>query len=124
MGVVEPYPIHELRSDSDYGWPADFLKQAKASLLVPLISSDRLIGVMTVGADRSGKPFEFEAREFLKVLAVHSANEFHKSELLATLVAAKEAEAFRAFSTFLLHDLKNFASTLSLIAKNAVRYHG
>jgi signal transduction histidine kinase len=40
------------------------------------------------------------------------------------MVATREAEAFRTFSTFLLHDLKNFASTLSLIAKNAVRHHG
>jgi putative PEP-CTERM system histidine kinase len=58
------------------------------------------------------------------VLANHAASEFHKYELLATLVAAKEAEAFKSFSTFLLHDLKNFASTLSLIAKNAARHHG
>ena len=55
-------------------------------------------------------------------MAGHAASEFHKSDLLATLVAAKEDEAFRSFSTFVLHDLKNFSSTLSLIAQNAGRY--
>ena len=38
------------------------------------------------------------------------------------LVEAKEDEAFRAFSTFVLHDLKNFASTLSYIAQNAPQH--
>src|SRR5262249_50484857 len=89
----------------------------------PLISSDRLIGLITVGPDRSTRDFDREAREFLRVLAVHAASEFHKSELLDGVVQEREAEAFQTFSTFLLHDLKNFASTLALIASNAVRYH-
>src|SRR5262249_34122448 len=83
----------------------------------------RLVGMLTVGADRSGRRFDREAREFLRVLAVHAANEFHKSELLESVVQTREAKAFQTFSTFLLHDLKNFASTLSLIANNAVRHH-
>jgi putative PEP-CTERM system histidine kinase len=79
--------------------------------------------LLTAGSDRSGRGLDREAREFLRVLAVHAASEFHKSELLESLVETREAEAFRTFSTFLLHDLKNFASTLSLIANNAVRHH-
>ena len=77
---------------------------------------------MTVGSNRSGRPYDRKAREFLRALAGHAASEFHKSELLETLVAAKEDEAFRAFSTFMLHDLKNFASTLSYIAQNAPKH--
>jgi hypothetical protein len=101
---------------------SDFMRKTRASLLAPLCSAGRTVGLLTVGPDRSGRTYDREAREFLRVVAAHAASEFHKSELLATLVAAKEAEAFRTFSTFLLHDLKNFASTLSLIAKNAVRH--
>ncbi len=100
----------------------DFAQKTRAALLVPLLSSDRLVGVMTVGSDRSGRPYDRETREFLRVLGGHAAGELHKWELLATLVEAKEAEAFRTFSTFLLHDLKNFASTLSLVAGNATRH--
>ncbi len=100
----------------------EFIRHTHTVLLVPLVSSARTVGIVTVGADRSGRHFDREAREFLRVLGNHAAGEFHKSELLATLVQAKETETFRLFSTFLLHDLKNFASTLSLIAKNAVRY--
>jgi putative PEP-CTERM system histidine kinase len=104
-------------------WPPKFLDRTKASLVVPLISSERLVGLLTVGPDPGGRGLDREAREFLRVLAVHAASEFHKTELLESFVRAREAEAFQTFATFLLHDLKNFASTLSLIAKNAVRHH-
>jgi putative PEP-CTERM system histidine kinase len=119
--LTEPCAVSELEAKD---WPDNLLELAKASLVVPLISSGRLIGLVTVGSDRSGSAFDPEAREFLRVLSVHAASELHKSELLESLVQTREAEAFRTFSTFLLHDLKNFASTLSLIAKNAVRHHG
>jgi putative PEP-CTERM system histidine kinase len=122
--LTEPLAVSELDKLPNSPWPADFFKRAKASLVVPLISSGRVVGLLTVGPDRSGGPLDREAREFLRVLAVHAASEFHKSELLESLVQTREAEAFRTFSTFLLHDLKNFTSTLSLIAKNAVRHHG
>jgi putative PEP-CTERM system histidine kinase len=123
-GMTEPAGIAELNERGPRRWPTDFLERSKASLIAPLISSGRTIGLLTVGADRSGGAFDREAREFLRVLAVHAAGEFHKNELLNSLIQTREAEAFETFSTFLLHDLKNFASSLSLIAKNAVRHHG
>ena len=118
-----PIPVTGPTAEPQNDWPPNFLDRTKASLVVPLISSGRLVGLLTVGPDRSGRGLDREAREFLRVLAVHAASEFHKSELLESLVQTREAEAFQTFSTFLLHDLKNFASTLSLIAKNAVRHH-
>jgi putative PEP-CTERM system histidine kinase len=129
LGVVEelldnaePLSLDELRQMANTAAASNFAENARASLLVPLVSSDRLVGVITVGSDRSGRTYDWEAREFLRALAGHAAGEFHKSELLDTLVEAKEDEAFRMFSTFMLHDLKNFASTLSYIAQNAPRY--
>jgi putative PEP-CTERM system histidine kinase len=128
-GVVEQLldmsePLSRDEVDGMQNKPAviEFMEKTKASLLVPLLSSNRIVGVITVGSDRSGRAYDWEAREFLRALAGHAAGEFHKVDLLATLVAAKEDEAFRAFSTFVLHDLKNFASTLSYIAQNAPRH--
>ncbi|MBN1472541.1 MAG: PEP-CTERM system histidine kinase PrsK [Syntrophaceae bacterium] len=122
IDISEPLSQDKLDSMQEMESVKEFMKNTNASLLVPLTSSNRIVGILTVGSDRSGRPYDVEAREFLRALAGHAASEFHKSDLLATLVAAKEDEAFRTFSTFLLHDLKNFASTLSLIAKNAPRY--
>jgi putative PEP-CTERM system histidine kinase len=120
--LAGPTSKQELKKFPGMGATIRFMENARASLLVPLISSNRFVGAITIGSDRSGQPYEWEAREFLRVLGGHAAGEFHKSELLATLVAAKEKEAFSTFSTFILHDLKNFASTLSLIAQNAAKF--
>jgi putative PEP-CTERM system histidine kinase len=122
--IADPIMVEEIAKMPQNDALIQFCKQTNAALLVPLCSSGRLIGLLSVSSDSAGSAYNWEAREFLRILANHAASEFHKSELLATLVAAKEAEAFKSFSTFLLHDLKNFASTLSLIAKNAARHHG
>lgn len=122
IDITEPVSAHDLDKRKDSPVLSAFVKKTRASLLVPLLSSNRIVGVITVGADRSGRSYDWEAREFLRALAGHAAGEFHKSDLLETLVSAKEDEAFRAFSTFVLHDLKNFASTLSYIAQNAPKH--
>jgi putative PEP-CTERM system histidine kinase len=119
--LTEPAFVTELDMPSTTEWK-NFVQRCRASLLVPLISAHRVIGVLTVAADRTGNPFDWETREFLRVMAAHFGGQFHKAELLATMVEAREVEAFQTFSTFLLHDLKNFASTLGMIAKNAARY--
>jgi putative PEP-CTERM system histidine kinase len=122
LDITEPVSRDEVGNMPDKQTAAEFMEKTKAALLVPLLSSNRIAGVVTVGPDRSGRQYDLEAREFLRALAGHAAGEFHKVDLLSTLVAAKEDEAFRAFSTFMLHDLKNFASTLSYIAQNAPRH--
>jgi len=122
VGIQEPVAGSEIDPEAQDAAILSFCNQTSASLLVPLQSSDRLVGLLTVGPDRSGKPYGWEAREFIGVLGKHAASGMHLAELLATLVQAKETEAFRTFSTFVMHDLKNFASTLSLIARNAEKH--
>jgi len=120
--ISGPVSESDLESSHDMSSLIALMKKTRAELLVPLESGDRLVGLMTVGSNRSGRPYDHEAREFLRVLSGHAASEIHKVELLDTLVQAKEAEAFKSFASFVLHDLKNFASTLSMIAKNAARH--
>jgi putative PEP-CTERM system histidine kinase len=120
--IENPISISDPRILASGAPMPDFLAQTKPSVLVPLQSRGRVVGLLTVGPDQSGQPYDWDALEFLGVLGKHAAGEFHKTDLLSTLVEAKESEVFRTFSTFLLHDLKNFASTLSLIAKNASRH--
>lgn len=93
-----------------------------AALLVPLRSAGETLGLIAVGSDRSGSEYPGETREFLRVLASHAAGELHKAELLRARMEALEAEAFQTFATFLLHDLKNFATTLSMIGHNAATH--
>ncbi|MDR0310313.1 MAG: PEP-CTERM system histidine kinase PrsK [Acidobacteriota bacterium] len=122
MDSAAPLSMKDLEIRENTAGIMEFMKRFRATLIVPLLSSNRIIGLVTVGKDPSGRKYGTEGREFLRVLAGHIAGEFHKSDLLASFVSAREDEAFRSFSAFVLHDLKNFASTLSYIAQNAPRH--
>lgn len=100
----------------------DWIARTGAAVVLPLRSGEETVGLAVVGSDRSGEPYSAEALEFLRVLAEHAAGELLQGDLIRERVEAREAEAFRTFSTFLLHDLKNLASTLYLVAKNAERH--
>ena len=99
----------------------EFVEQTGAGLLLPLDSGGERIGILAVGSDDITE-YPWEVREFLTALATHAAGEFRRAELEHDRSVARESEAFRSFATFVLHDLKNFATTLSMIAKNASRH--
>ena len=123
MDAEAPMSMEDLKHRENSAEIIEFMKLFHGTLLVPLCSSNRIAGFITVGWEKQGgQSYGIEEREFLRVLAGYTAGEFHKFDLLTALVSAREDEAFRSFSTFVLHDLKNFASTLSYIAQNAPRH--
>jgi putative PEP-CTERM system histidine kinase len=120
--IVEPISSDDVEFESQDDPIACLIRKTQADVIAPLHSDGRIVGLITVGRNRSGRSYGWEAKEFLGVLARFAASELHKTELRMAMLQAKESEAFGTFSTFLLHDLKNFASTLSLIAANAARH--
>jgi putative PEP-CTERM system histidine kinase len=91
------------------------------SVLVPLVAGDLLIGVLGCAKSRSGFSMDREDFNLLNTVARQAANNFLIARLSESLVRAKEMEAFHAFSAFVLHDMKNFVSMLSLVVRNADR---
>ncbi|MEM8883300.1 MAG: ATP-binding protein, partial [Planctomycetota bacterium] len=117
---------HLEREDASEPAPAEldeFLRLNRAETSVPLRSGGQFLGVLTVGPDRSGTRHDPETLECLRVLARHTARELLQGKLLEGQLRARESEAFRDFAHGVMHDLKNFASTLNLVAQNA-RRHG
>lgn len=91
------------------------------SVLVPLITADHLVGVLGCAKSRSGRSYDREDFDLMNTAARQAANSFLIARLSERLVRAKEMEAFHAFSAFVLHDMKNFVSMLSLVVQNADR---
>ncbi|MGH9362915.1 MAG: ATP-binding protein, partial [Thermoanaerobaculia bacterium] len=104
------------------GLARPLFEAARAEVCVPLLSGSHLVGLLALGSRVTGEAPEREDLEFLRVLASHAASQLHNAQLLEGMMRAREAEAFRTLSTFLVHDLKNFTSTLNLIAQNALRH--
>ena len=89
---------------------------------MPLTSGEGSLGVMVVGDRISGVPFTSEDKELLQIVAAQAAGLLRAIRLSRRLLETREMEAFQSMSTFFVHDLKNTASSLSLMLQNLPRH--
>ena len=92
----------------------DFLKEARIRYCAPLIASGRFIGLLALDERVADEPFTLADFDLFKTIADQTASMLLNLQLSAHLCEVKEAEAFQTVSAFMMHDLKNLASSLSL----------
>jgi len=97
--------------------PDDFHKGGNR-ICVPLNAGGELLGVMMLGDRVSGELFSLQDLDLLKSIGDQIAANLLNIKFSARLSQAKQLEAFQAMSAFFVHDLKNTASTLSLMLQN------
>jgi len=97
------------------------LAPMRVEMAAPLVAAGECIGLITVGPEISGSRFDDEDAAILDALAGQGAAALRVALLAERLVSAREAETFQRVSSFLVHDLKNFAHMLGLIVQNAER---
>ncbi len=115
----------EFISGSQTGRGGDFLMATGATLCTPLKAGHgELVGFILQGEDISGEPYRKDDFDLLNAIAGHAAERIRNIHLTHELLASKEAEAFHHVSSFFIHDLKNFVSTLSLLSQNAEEHIG
>jgi putative PEP-CTERM system histidine kinase len=100
----------------------DFLFLNRAFLIVPLLNVNELIGFIILIEGLVDKEYTYEDYDLLKTLASQAAAAILNSRLSEELIEAKELEAMGRLSSFVIHDLKNASSKLSLLAQNAKDY--
>lgn len=89
---------------------------------LPLATRDEVLGVLILGDRVSGLPFTFEEFDLMKTLGNQIVATLLSIKLTGRLGEARKLEAFQTMSTFFVHDLKNTASTLSLMLQNLPRH--
>jgi putative PEP-CTERM system histidine kinase len=97
----------------------EFINKTLASLIVPLIHVDKLIGFIILWEGLTDEEYNYEDYDLLKTLARQATAAIMNARLTEDLTEAKEMEAMGRLSSFIIHDLKNATSKLSLIAQNA-----
>ncbi|MBI5197010.1 MAG: PEP-CTERM system histidine kinase PrsK [Nitrospirae bacterium] len=93
-------------------------------LCAPLVTGQDIIGFLLQGEDLSGHPYGTDDFQILQAISTQAAGQIKNIRLSRELLAAKETEAFHQVSSFFIHDLKNFVSTLSLLVQNAEEHMG
>jgi len=98
------------------------LDNLQARVCIPLIIQRRFIGILTLGEKNSSRPYSREDFDLLETVANQSSVAILNARLNEELMVTHEMESFHKLSSFVLHDLKNSVSMLSMIMKNAEKY--
>ena len=91
----------------------------QAEVCVPLIFQRKFIGILTLGEKDSQQRYLKEDFELLETLANQSTVTIQNAKLSEDLLVSKAMESFHNLTSFVLHDLRNSVSMLSMVIKNA-----
>jgi putative PEP-CTERM system histidine kinase len=89
---------------------------------VPLIHHARLIGLVLLAAPDYRRPLDWEDFDLLRTAGRQAASSLAESFSQEALADARRFEEFNRRFAFILHDVKNLVSQLSLLARNAERH--
>ncbi len=102
--------------------PAALRGDAKAWAVVPLIHFDRLVGVVVLARPVVQRRLDWEDFDLLKAAGRQLASYLAEQAGHAALLEANRFDEFNRRIAFVMHDIKNLASQLSLLARNAERH--
>ncbi len=95
---------------------------ARRWLVVPLIMQGKLSGFMLLMQPRSRVALNWEVIDLLKIAGNQAASYLAQQDAANALMVARQFESFNRMSTFVVHDLKNLVSQLSLLIPNAEKH--
>jgi putative PEP-CTERM system histidine kinase len=104
--------------------PAWLKAVPKAWLVIPLIVQGKLLGMMILAQPRSKITINWEVIDLLKIAGSQAASHLAQQESDNALMISRQFESFSRMSTFMVHDLKNLISQLSLLLANAEKHQG
>lgn len=118
--------LEEYRSSSRrYGGlvlPEWFAELPKAWLIVPLMMGSEMIGFVVLDRARTRIDVNWEVNDLLRTAGRQAASFLAQMQATEALLEARKFESFNRMSAFVVHDLKNIVTQLSLMLKNAERH--
>jgi|CXWL01.1.fsa_nt_gi putative PEP-CTERM system histidine kinase len=100
----------------------DLLMAAGIALCFPIRAQGRLTAFIALGRPLHGGAYGTDDCDLLRGISHHVGALLSHARLAEERQASTELEALHRFSVFCLHDLKNLAARLSLVAQNAERH--
>ncbi len=120
---LQEWQEHRTRYGSLTEMPNVFLQGANpARLVIPLsVNGQSLEGFVVLQRPRAVLDLDWEVRDLLKTAARQAASYLAYMQATSELLEARKFEAFNRMSAFVVHDLKNIVTQLSLMLRNAQR---
>jgi putative PEP-CTERM system histidine kinase len=102
--------------------PAWLMEAEDAWALIPLIHFDRLVGVIVLARPRNPRQLDWEDFDLLRVTGQQLASYLAEQAGQQALMDASRFDEFNRRMAFVMHDIKNLVSQLSLLAANAEKH--
>lgn len=102
--------------------PAWILADAANWAIVPLIHFDRLAGAVLVARPPIARTLDWEDFDMLRVAGRQVASYLSEARGQEALSDAKQFDEFNRRFAFIMHDIKNLVSQLTLVTRNAERH--
>lgn len=91
-------------------------------LIVPLFGLHGLLGFVVLANPLVARSINWEDRDLLKTAAKQIASHLDVLMTSEALAEAKQFEVFNRLSAYMVHDLKNIAAELAMVARNAAKH--
>jgi putative PEP-CTERM system histidine kinase len=98
------------------------LKDSSVWVGIPLLHNRRLVGLAILAAPEYRRPLDWEDFDLLRTAGNQAASSLAEAMSQEALANAQRFEEFNRRFAFILHDIKNLVSQLSLVARNAERH--
>ncbi|CCQ72872.1 XrtA/PEP-CTERM system histidine kinase PrsK [Magnetospira sp. QH-2] len=103
--------------------PPDWLvEHQRAQIILPLFHRDELEAFLVLGQPRTPIALDWETLDLLKTVGRQAAGYLAEEHAVSALSDARRLEAFNRRSAFIIHDIKNLVSQMSLMVQNAEKY--
>ncbi|WP_298466131.1 XrtA/PEP-CTERM system histidine kinase PrsK [uncultured Erythrobacter sp.] len=102
--------------------PAWLAEAEDAWAIVPLIHFDRLVGTIVLARPRIERRLDWEDFDLLRVVGQQLASYLAEQSGQQALMDASRFDEFNRRMAFVMHDIKNLASQLSLLSTNAQKH--
>ena len=89
---------------------------------VPLLHNDRLVGLAVLGHPVIRRPLDWEDFDLFRTAGIQAASYLAEARTQEALADAQRFDEFNRRFAFIMHDIKNLVSQLSLVARNAERH--
>ncbi|HEY8603295.1 XrtA/PEP-CTERM system histidine kinase PrsK [Tsuneonella suprasediminis] len=102
--------------------PQWLLSEERAWVLVPLMHFERLVGLAILARPPIARRLDWEDFDLLKVVGRQLASYIAEQVGHEALAEVERFDDFNRRIAFVMHDIKNLASQLSLLARNAEKH--
>jgi len=99
-----------------------FFKSLGLVLILPLAIGEHFVGIIGLGPEYTGGAYGKDDYDLLTAIGSQAASALLAVRTAEELAKAREQSAFQTLSAFVLHDIKNAATMLSLITENAPKH--